>query len=368
MRLLAKFSLIFVVVFGLGLGAAAYLFHGLLQRNAREQVLKNAELMMETALAMRTYTIKQVKPAINASFEQSAKTESETDNVFRELCAKRGFAAKRVFRPQTIPAYSATEMFMELRKKYPDYVYKEATLNPTNPRNRALDWEEDLIKTFKNRPEMAIFDGERDTPLGRALYLAKPMRVDPACLECHSVPSAAPKEMIQLYGPNNGFGWQQGDIVTAQIISVPVSVPVQMANHAFRRLLVSLVVVGVVTLFVLDVLLYVTVIRPVSQFAARADDISKGQLDVPELPVQGQGRDLGPRRRVQSDAPERRRGDEDARGRTGASADPDPRRGSDSAQSRCARRRGAHPRPRPRTGLGATRRATAFSPSPRGAS
>jgi protein-histidine pros-kinase len=93
--------------------------------------------------------------------------------------------------------------------------------------------------------------------------------------------------MIQLYGPNNGFGWKEGDIVTAQIISVPVSVPVQMANEAFRRLLLSLVLVGVVTLLVLDALLYVTVIRPVSQFAARADEISKGQLDVPELPVRG---------------------------------------------------------------------------------
>src|SRR5512147_1782973 len=99
MRLLAKFSLIFVVVFGLGLGAAAYLFYGLLQRNAREQVLHNAQLMMDTALAMRTYTIKQVKPAINDSFQQSARGD-HTDDVFRELCAKRGFAAKRVFRPQ----------------------------------------------------------------------------------------------------------------------------------------------------------------------------------------------------------------------------------------------------------------------------
>ncbi len=37
----------------------------------------------------------------------------------------------------------------------------------------------------------------------------------------------------------------------------------------------------------LDALLYFTVIRPVSRFAARADEISKGQLDVPELPVHG---------------------------------------------------------------------------------
>jgi HAMP domain-containing protein len=287
MRLLAKFSLIFVVVFGLGLGAAAYLFYGLLQRNARDQVLHNAQLMMDTALAMRSYTIKQVKPAITDSFKEQGKQSSRDDDVFRELCAKRGFAAKRVFRPQTVPAYSATEMFMELRKKYPDYLYKEATLNPTNPRNRALDWEEDLIKNFKNRPEMTFFGGERDTPLGRSLYLAKPMRVQSDCLECHSVPSAAPKEMIDLYGPNNGFGWTDGDVVAAQIISVPVSVPVQMANHAFRRLILSLVAVGVLTLIVLDALLYVTVIRPVSQFAARADEISKGQLDVPELPVRG---------------------------------------------------------------------------------
>jgi HAMP domain-containing protein len=287
MRLLAKFSLIFIVVFGVGLGAAAYLFHRLLQRNARDQVLHNAQLMMDTALAMRSYTISQVKPAITESFQQRAKADEHSDEVFRELCAKRGFAAKRVFRPQTVPAYSATEMFLELRKKYPDYVYKEATLNPTNPRNRALDWEEDLIKNFKNRPEMDLFDGERETPLGRALYLAKPMRVQSSCLECHSTPSAAPKEMLDLYGPNNGFGWKDGEVIAAQIVSVPVSVPVGMANHAFRSLLLSLAAVGVVTLLVLDGLLYVTVIRPVSRFAARADEISKGQLDVPELPVRG---------------------------------------------------------------------------------
>jgi protein-histidine pros-kinase len=50
---------------------------------------------------------------------------------------------------------------------------------------------------------------------------------------------------------------------------------------------VSLAIVGGFTLLVLDALLYVTVIRPVGRFAARADEISKGQLDVPELPVSG---------------------------------------------------------------------------------
>jgi HAMP domain-containing protein len=288
MRLLAKFSLIFAVVFGVGLAASAYLFYGLLQRNARDQVLYNAQLMMETALAMRSYTIDQVKPAINDTMErQRAQSQDHADEVFRELCAKRGLVGKRVFRPQTVPAFAATELFAQLRKNYPDYFYKEAAPNPTNPRNRALDWEEDIIKAFKNRPEMKVFEGERDTPLGRSLFLARPMRAPKACLECHSTPANAPAEMVQLYGPANGFGWSEGDVIAAQIVSVPVSLPVQMANHAFRRLLVSIILVGVATLVVVDLLLYATVIRPVSLFAARADQISKGQLDVPELPVRG---------------------------------------------------------------------------------
>jgi protein-histidine pros-kinase len=289
MRLLAKFSLIFVVVFGAGLGAAAYLFYGLLQRNAREQVLYNAQLMMETALAMRSYTIGQVKPAIEDTQEQqrAAQSQDQADQIFRDLCAKRGLVGKRVFRPQTVPAFAATELFAQLRKNYPDYFYKEAAPNPTNPRNRALDWEEDVIKAFKNRPDLKVFNGERDTPLGRSMFLARPLRAPKACLECHSTPGNAPPEMLKVYGTANGFGWTEGDVIAAQIVSVPVSLPVQMANQAFRQLLVSLVLVGIVTLLVLDAVLYATVIRPVSLFAARADEISKGQLDVPELEVRG---------------------------------------------------------------------------------
>ncbi len=118
MRLLAKFSLLFVVVMGVGLGAAAYLFYGVLQRNAREQVLYNAQLLSETALAIRHYTDQEVGPAINSAMgQQRAQTQlSSTDDVFREICAKRGFIGKRVFYPQTIPAHSASSLFNELRK------------------------------------------------------------------------------------------------------------------------------------------------------------------------------------------------------------------------------------------------------------
>lgn len=282
MRLLAKFSLLFAAVFGAGLGAAAYLFHGSLQKSAREQVLYHAQIMMETALAMRNYTTEQVGPVIR---ELMAGGSVKTDDPFGELCARR--TAGGPFRPQSVPAFAATEVFNYLRKNYPEYFYKEAALNPTNPRNRVADWEEDIIKVFRNRPEVTILDGERMTPVGKSLFLARPMRASKSCLACHASPSEAPKNMVALYGPANGFGWKENEIIAAQIVSVPVALPVQMANRAFRDILVSLAAVGLVTLAVLDLLLYFAVVRPVSRFAARADEISKGQLEVEELPVRG---------------------------------------------------------------------------------
>lgn len=332
MRLLAKFSLVYVVVFGLGLGAAGFLFYRELQQNAREQVLHQARIMMETALAMRSYTTEQVRPAFNdtnqredalmgsfhdlcarraalkAAFDRkvaaeraAARKKGEEEGLsltstalrednfpdpFREACAKKE-TPKRIFRPQIVPAFSATEMFGYLGKKYPEYTYKEAALNPTNPRDRAVDWEEDIIKAFRNRPDLTAFDGERMTPLGRSLYLARPMRAAKSCLECHTTPAAAPPEMVALYGTANGFGWKENEVIAAQIVSVPVFVPMEMADRAFRRLLASLIAVASLTLVLLNLVLFLTVIRPVSRFAAMADEISKGNMDVPELPAKG---------------------------------------------------------------------------------
>ena len=162
MGLRLKFNLVLLVVFALGLGVTAYISWTLLQRNAREEVVRNADLMMEAALAIRAYTVDQVRPQLEIQL-------------------------MRVFLPQSVPAYAATETLSQIKKKYADYAYKEATLNPTNPRNRAADWEADIVSEFQNRPGLTEMIGERDTPTGRSLYIARPIQItNPACLACHS--------------------------------------------------------------------------------------------------------------------------------------------------------------------------------------
>lgn len=261
MRLILKFNLVFIAVFLIGLGAAAYMSDRLLQHNAREEILQNARLLMEGALATRAYTSNQVRPLLETQL-------------------------KYVFLPQSVPAYSATEVFNGLRKRFPEYGYKEATLNPTNPRNRAVDWESDVVHQFRNTPDVAEIVGERDTPSGRTLYIARPIQIrDGACLTCHSTVDAAPRTLLDTYGPANGFGWKLNEIVGAQVVSVPTEVPTQRAHVAFRTFILSLTGVFVFIGIALNVMLIAMVIRPVSRLAKLADQVSLGNMDAPDFRV-----------------------------------------------------------------------------------
>jgi protein-histidine pros-kinase len=192
----------------------------------------------------------------------------------------------RAFLPQSVPAYAATEMFNTLRQQHPEYTYKEATLNPTNPRDRAVEWEADIVQQFRNNPTQPEIRGTRDTPTGRALYLAKPLKItDPGCLPCHDTPDTAPKSMVAHYGNANGFGWKLGETVGAQIISVPMSVPLAKADQAFRTFMTSLVGVFLLAFIVLNVVLSFLVIRPIVRMSRAADEVSTGNFDVPEFSV-----------------------------------------------------------------------------------
>jgi protein-histidine pros-kinase len=259
MKLIVKFNLVFIAVFLLGLGVAAYVADRLLQDNAREEMLNSARLVMETALSTRAYTSSQVGPLL------------KTQMNYR-------------FLPQSVPAYSATEIFNGVRKKFPEYAYKEATLNPTNPSNRAVDWETDVVNEFRNNPEHNEIVGERDTPAGRLLYIARPIQVrDAACLTCHSTVDMAPKTLVERYGPANGFGWKFNEVIGAQVVSVPTAVPTQRARAAFRTFMLSLTAIFLVVGIVLNVMLISVVVRPVTRLARLADQVSLGNMDVPDF-------------------------------------------------------------------------------------
>jgi HAMP domain-containing protein len=258
-KLIWKFNLALAAIFVVGLVLCAAISYAVLRANARDEILDNARVMMESAMSVRDYTDAQIKPLLETQL-------------------------KYTFLPQSVPAYAATEQFNDLHKKYPDYSYKEATLNPTNPRDRATDWEADLVNRFRSDPAIPEISGERDTPTGPTLYLARPIQIkDPGCIVCHSTVAAAPKTMVDLYGPANGFGWKVDDIIGAQIVSVPAALPIQRANHTFRVFLLLFTVVFAAAFVLLNVMLQTMVIKPVNQLSRLADEVSLGHRESAEF-------------------------------------------------------------------------------------
>jgi protein-histidine pros-kinase len=264
MKLLFKFNLVMVILFAIGIVATAYISRDLLQRNAREEVYENAKLLIDSALAVRDYTNRNVAPLLETQI-------------------------KYEFRPEMVAAFSANEVLKNLRETNPEYkqfLYREATLNPTNPANRAVEWENDIVHGFRNGTANVPLSGERETPNGPMLFVAKPLKVGgPACLRCHNTAELAPPTMIAKYGSAGGFGWKVGEIVSAQIIQVPKAVALARAEATFRVFMAALLGVLLAIGLTLNLLLWWMFIRPVTKISALADRISLGDVDAPDFAV-----------------------------------------------------------------------------------
>lgn len=263
MNLRVKFNIVVGLSSVVGIALAALVSYQLLQKNARDEVIDNARIMMESAIAVRNYTIGEIRPLLAVQ-------------------------QKRQFIKQTVPAYAANQYIAKLQEKHPDYNYREATLNPTNPRNRAISWEADIINWFRGHDTEKELIGERSTPTGPVLYLSSPIKIsNPKCLACHDTPATAPATLIATYGTANGFGWKENEVVGAQIVSVPMSLPLKRAEKTFYTFLTLIIFSFVLVMILLNILLHYIVIKPIILISNQADKVSMGELTIPELKLKG---------------------------------------------------------------------------------
>jgi HAMP domain-containing protein len=257
LQLRQKFTIVLLLILLGGITLSGLTLATALRKNASEEVTATALLLMETMNSVRDYTSNQVKPELIDRLEVQ-------------------------FLPETIPAYSAREVFEKLRESanYDDFFYKEATLNPTNLRDKADSFEAELVADFKANPKKTELEGYRVSQGRDIFYIARPIKITEAsCMECHGRVEDAPKSMIDFYGPDHGFGWQMNEIVGAQMISVPASRVIDKANRA-TFLLVSLVsVIFALVLLLVNWLLSRQVIQPLQRMAKVAEEVSRGNLE-----------------------------------------------------------------------------------------
>lgn len=93
--------------------------------------------------------------------------------------------------------------------------------------------------------------------------------------------------MLALYGDAIGFGWKMNEVIGAQVVSVPTSVPTASANRAFMTFMASLAAVFVLVFIALNVMLSQMIVRPIPAMARSADAVSAGDFDIAEFDVKG---------------------------------------------------------------------------------
>ena len=263
MSLRIKFNVVMLAAFLTGLALAAVFLNNFSQNAARKAVLSEAALMMGQVSATIHYTDSQVSPLL-----------SRPMNV--------------QFLPQAIPFYAAQQTFNRLAANFPDYTFRQPTTNPTNPSDKPTPYEADIINTLTAQPKLDSLVTERMTDAGKILSFSQPVRVDGnECLACHSTPAAAPAAMIDVYGKNNGFGWKLGSIVGAEVVSVPERVALAQARRSLYAIMGSLAVVFAVMLVLLNLMLHLFIIKPVRRVSALADEVSLGNMEVPEIDDSG---------------------------------------------------------------------------------
>ena len=273
LRFFLTFNLLLLPILLAGFGATSYVVWRQISTDAEQEALDKARVMLETAAAMRTYTTQQIAPVLDRDQSRLEEADKSLDQIlytqipnamkkaiaqmpsFRDQQALQAAgqvivekarqeqrqAPEREFLPQSIPFFAASEAFNYFRRQYPDYAYKEAALNPTNPRDRTSDWEMDVVDMFRNDAAKKDFAGRRDTSVGPVLFVSRPIRLDDgSCLRCHGAAENAPRELIKRYGADNGFGWALGDVVGAQIVSIPAQMAEDRAVVAQKTVMLWL--------------------------------------------------------------------------------------------------------------------------------
>ncbi|MBC1258220.1 c-type heme family protein, partial [Trichormus variabilis] len=230
----------------------------ILQNRAQTEVISKALVLLNTMTSVRQYTQDRVRNLLLPQLETEA-----------------------AFIPETVPAFSATEVFENLRKneQYQNFFYKEATLNPTNLRDKADTYEAAIVERFRKNPSLPEIASFRTLPEGTVFYIARPLAIkEQSCLQCHSTPEKAPKSQLVTYGSENGFGWQLNEIVAAQIISVPSEEVFNNAQSTWLGIMAFLVVIFAIVVIIINFLIKKTVIQRIRKIENIAQRVSTGDM------------------------------------------------------------------------------------------
>jgi len=263
LKLGTQFTLLLTLIFLGGIILSGITLSGAMQRKAEDEISTKAEILTHAMNAVRNYTSKRVAPLLQPQLETS-----------------------HTFISETVPAYSARQVFENFREQleHRNFFYKEATLNPTNPSDKADEFEAKLVEQFRQQPNLTKLSGYRNVNGVNQFFTARPLAVtESSCLQCHSQPSAAPKSLVATFGSENGFGWQLNDIIAAQTIYVPSDQVFHRGQQYLALTMGIFASIFAAAVLLINRLLKRRVIRPLNQLTTIASSITTDKLTAEQV-------------------------------------------------------------------------------------
>jgi methyl-accepting chemotaxis protein len=239
-----------------------------------------SKALEQRAIGEMSYRGQMAMQMINA-------VQSYTTNDISPLLTEVG-NSETGFIPETIPNLGAKRVLNRLKEdwKYKDFIYKDATLNPTNLDDKADLFEAKLIQKFESDRTLKTWSDFRTQAGNKLFYSAQPLVVtDSSCLKCHTSPNIAPKSHVEKYGTQNGYGWKLNQVIGAQIIYIPASEVFKDSRKALFLFLTIFIIIFALVIFAINYLLRWRVLQPLKPMAQLAEFISQDTATSDEVKV-----------------------------------------------------------------------------------
>ncbi len=214
----------FAIGMGIAFGAILY-FH--LRSVMIQEVSDKANLILAEADAIQDYVRRDLRPA-----------------MFDVLPPDK-FIIKAMS-----SSYISRRVIQRLNVNPSHYYYRRVAVNARNPESMPRPIELRLIEYFRKHPDTKHWEGT-ETINGERYHLsARPVVYASSCMRCHGSPHDAPRELIQQYGNQRGFGYPVGQISGLVIAGFPVQSTInQLVDITFGYLIMYLT--GMVFFFAL---------------------------------------------------------------------------------------------------------------------
>ena len=205
------------------------LFYNFYTELVIQDAKEEAKSILDTTNALRSYIENIQKPVIY----QLKKEGKLYHEYFDPKILSSSYIARNI---HEIHAKKQSE-----KNKMP-YFYKLAATNPRNPKNKADAFETKILNRFRNKEvkEYSIILEEKGE---KYFFTAIPVdKNKKSCMQCHSTPEAAPKELVKLYGSSAGFHEKVGDIRAMISLKIPLShiINIHIRKFFFSSLLALL--------------------------------------------------------------------------------------------------------------------------------